>query len=179
MKKHLWNVVFVVLVVLLLIPQTGKPIKVFVNRLIAFSPSVEQVGDREVLDDYDWNLQSTTGELVNLADFKGKKIVINFWATWCPPCIAEMPSMQALYTSYQDDVVFLFVTNDEIERVKHFLKKENLNIPVYTSLSGAPDMLASSRLPTTYILNEAGEIVVEKTGSANWNSETIHQVLEQ
>ncbi len=177
-KKHWSNILFGVLIVLLFIPQSGRPIRVFVNRLFAFSPSIESNEDRDKLDTYNWKLVDLSGNQVDFNDFKGKKIVVNFWATWCPPCIAEMPSMQALYADYQDKVVFLFVTNDDNAAITKFLSKNNFDIPIYREVTAAPAVLQTNSLPTTYLINESGEIVINKTGAADWNTTKVRALLD-
>ena len=177
-KKHWSNILFGVLIVLLFIPQTGRPIRVFVNRLFAFSPSIESEGKRDQLDNYNWNLVDMEGKRVDFNQFKGKKILINFWATWCPPCIAEMPSMQALYDDYEDKVVFLFITNDEDAAISKFLSKHEYTFPIYREGSEAPKLLHTNSLPTTYLINETGEIVIDKTGAADWNTEKVRALLD-
>ncbi|AWV97068.1 TlpA family protein disulfide reductase [Arcticibacterium luteifluviistationis] len=177
-KKNYGNVLWGLFIVLLFIPQTGTPIKVFINRLIAFSPSVEAVEDRKTLEDYQWQLRDLDGRVVNFQEFKGKKVVVNFWATWCPPCIAEMPSMQALYNDYKDKAVFVFVTNDDREAIDKFISKRHFQIPIYQALSSAPALLEGNSLPTTYLIDESGAILIEKTGAADWNSDKVRALLE-
>lgn len=176
--KNWSNILFGLFILLLLIPQTGTPIKVFVNRLLAFSPGVESAEDRIVLQDYNWKLQDMHGQIVDFSDFKGKKVFVNFWATWCPPCIAEMPSMQALYADYQDKAVFVFVTNDDEVIVENFIDKYGYTFPIYKVVSAAPSELETDVLPTTYLINEKGEILIDKTGVADWNSKSVRELLD-
>lgn len=176
-KKNWSNILFGIFIVLLLVPQTGTPIKVFVNRLLAFSPGVESADDRVVLQEYNWQLQDMDGQVVDFKSFKDKKILVNFWATWCPPCIAEMPSMQALYEDYSDKVAFVFVTNDDRAVVAKFINKNGYTFPIYQAVSAAPSELESDALPTTYLINEKGEILIDKTGAANWNSKSVRELL--
>lgn len=177
-KKNWSTILLGTFISLLLIPQTGVPIKVFINRVIAFSPEVKNVNDRIVLQDFNWNLVDLNGKVLNLKEFQGKKVLINFWATWCPPCIAEMPSMQALYEDYNDKAVFIFVTNDERASIDKFIAKHHYTFPIYQPLSPAPTLLEGNSLPTTYLIDESGNILIKKTGSANWNSKKVRDLLE-
>jgi thiol-disulfide isomerase/thioredoxin len=177
-KKNWSNILFGVLIVLLLVPQTGRPIKVFVNRLLAFSPGVESADDIETLQDYNWKLRDLQGQLIDFKTFKGKKIVVNYWATWCPPCIAEMPSMQALHDDYKDKVAFVFVTNDDEDAIRKFMAKHDYTLPIYRAESDAPRLLETNSLPTTYLINETGEILINKTGAADWNSAEVRGLLD-
>ena len=177
-KKNWSNILFGVIIALLLIPHTGKPIKTALHRLIAFSPSVEDQEDVVSIQDYNWSLQDLQGNAFNFSDYKGKKILVNFWATWCPPCIAEMPSMQALYDDYKDKVVFVFVTNDDRPAIDKFMAKYDYTFPIVQPRTVAPTELQTNSLPTTYIINEKGEILVNKTGSADWNSDVVRGLLD-
>lgn len=177
-KKNWSTILLGTFISLLLIPQTGVPIKVFINRVIAFSPEVKNVNDRIILQDFNWNLVDLNGKVLNLKEFQGKKVLINFWATWCPPCIAEMPSMQALYEDYNDKAVFIFVTNDERASIDKFIAKHHYTFPIYQPLSPAPTLLEGNSLPTTYLIDESGNILIKKTGSANWNSKKVRDLLE-
>ncbi|MFT5884812.1 MAG: thiol-disulfide isomerase/thioredoxin [Arcticibacterium sp.] len=177
-KKNWGNILWGVFFVLILIPQTGTPIKVFINRLLAFSPSIEAQDDREILQDYDWLLRDMGGHTINLKDYKGKKIIINFWATWCPPCIAEMPSMQALYDDFGEETIFFFVTNDDKSAVEKFIKKHDYDFPIYQSLGQRPKALEGNSLPTTFLIDNNGGVLIHKVGSANWNSENVRALLE-
>ncbi|MFT5512206.1 MAG: thiol-disulfide isomerase/thioredoxin [Bacteroidia bacterium] len=176
-KKHWSNILFAIILVLLLIPQTGKPINIFVHRLIASSPTVKAPEKRIVLDSYDWVLEDESGTSVDFNSFKGKKIMVNFWATWCAPCVAEMPSMQALYDDYKNDVVFLFVTHDDKETVAKFMKSRDLNLPVYRAKTLRPEAFEGNSIPATYFINEKQEIVINKVGSADWNSEKVRELI--
>lgn len=162
-----------VLLALVLIPQTGTPIRVFVNRLISFSPSVINEEKRELLSDYNWPLQSIDGNQLNLSQSKNKVIVLNVWATWCPPCIAEMPSLQELYDEFKEEVDFYFVTYEDPEPVRRFLEKREYTIPVYFPRARAPEELESASLPTTFLIDQNGAILIRKVGAAKWASEKV------
>lgn len=161
----------------------GLPVRTTLIKGVAFittrifNPKIDQ-NERVKLNSYDWQLISLKKKVVNFDSFKGKVVVVNYWATWCPPCIAEMPSFEKLYTDYKKDVVFLFIANDDQYKVEQFIKKNKYKIPVYFMTSENPEELESSSLPTTYIINKSGEIVVEKVGAADWNSGTIRDILD-
>ena len=155
------------------------PIQVFLQRTISFSPSEILKEDRIVLKSYNLNLIDTTSKSLNLKQSKGSVILINYWATWCPPCIAEMPAMQNLYDLYGTQVDFYFVTNDDPKRVSNFLKKENYKLPVYFQAGKSPAILESNSLPTTFLFSKEGEIVMKKTGAARWNTSKVHHTIDK
>ncbi len=177
-KKQWSNILFGVFIVLMIVPQTRMPIQIFIQRFISFSPSEIAKEDRTTLKDYNWNLVTLNAERANLSQSEGKVILINFWATWCPPCVAEMPELQELYNKYGDKVDFYFITNEEPEKVKLFFDKKGYDMPMFFQIEKAPKALESSSLPTTYLISKTGEIVMRKTGAASWNSDSVHEVLE-
>ena len=179
LKKHWSNILFGVFVVLLIIPQTRMPIQVFVQRLISFSPSETAEDKRESLLDYQWTLLTLDSEEINFSQSQGKVVIVNFWATWCPPCVAEMPSFQKLYDDYGDKVDFYFVTSEKPDKVNRFLEKNNYSHPVYLQHFEAPEQLQSSVLPTTYVMSKNGKIVIDETGVADWNSKRIRELLDK
>ncbi|WGF92658.1 TlpA family protein disulfide reductase [Aequorivita marisscotiae] len=178
LKKNWSNVLFFTFLALLIIPQTRMPIQVFVQRLISFSPSEKTEAERETLQDYQWNLQLLNGKSVDFSKSKGKVVVVNFWATWCPPCVAEMPSFQKLYDSYGERVDFYFVTSEDSEKVHKFLQKNEYTLPVFIQQYKAPKQLESQALPTTYLISKTGEIVIDEEGAADWNSKKMRALLE-
>lgn len=176
-KKYWSDILFLVVVVLLVVPQTRMPILVFVQRVSSFSPAVIDKDDRVHMSDYDWNLRSLNGETVNFSNSKGKVVIVNFWATWCPPCVAEMPSMQSLYDKYNSTVDFYFVTNDDPQRVVRFLDDNDYDLPVFFESGPASEVLIARSLPTTFLISKQGEIMIRKTGAANWDSEIVNSLI--
>jgi len=183
-KKQIKNILFVVVLALLLIPQTRQPIQVFLNKGLAyFSPSIIDVEAQKHIDNYTWQLSTLKGEPYNFEAAKGNVVLINFWATWCPPCVAELPSMQDLYVDYKDRVVFLFVTNEGFETVAKFLNNKNYNLPVYNPVTEYPVFFNLKSIPRTFLIDKNGAVIIDKTGAANWNSDlvrtTINDLLKQ
>ena len=182
-KKNLSNIIFFGFVLLLFTPY-GLPIRTTLIKGMSFVTTqifnIElDKEDMKTLSSYNWKLVNGEGDIVNFESLEGKVIVVNFWATWCPPCIAEMPSFQKLYDAYKDDVIFLFVASDEENKVAKFLSKNDYTIPVYFEASNRPAEMQSNSLPTTYIINRNGEIVVDKTGAVDWNSNKVKELLDE
>ncbi len=179
LKKHWSNIIFFAFVALLILPQTRMPIQVFVQRLISFSASEKTEAERETLQDYNWNLKELNSEEINFSQSKGKVIIVNFWATWCPPCVAEMPSFQKLYASYGDKVDFYFVTSEEPEKIENFMEKNEYSFPIFIQKYEASKQLQSQVLPTTYVISKSGEIVIDEEGAADWNSNKMQTLLDK
>ena len=178
--KNQWsNIIFVVLILVLIIPQTRKPIQIFLNKTFSFSPSETTEENREKLASYDWVLEDKNRERYNFNEAEGEVVIINYWATWCPPCIAEMPSFQELYNDYQDRVSFLFISGEDHKTTANFLDKKELSLPSYRMLSQDPKPLEGYSLPTTYVIDRNGEIVIKKIGAADWNSRSFRTTLDK
>lgn len=179
LKKQWSNILFIIFLILLIIPQTRMPIQVFVQRIISFSPSEVKETKRETLENYQWTMLDLNRERVDFSASKNKVAVINMWATWCPPCVAEMPSFQKLYNDYGEKVDFYFITSEEVDRIERFMNKHNYNLPIYLQTHEAPEKLESRLLPTTFVISKSGEIVVKETGSADWNSKKTRNLLNR
>ncbi|NNJ83070.1 MAG: TlpA family protein disulfide reductase, partial [Flavobacteriaceae bacterium] len=99
-RKNWFNLLIVVFVGLLIVPHTSIPIKVFFQKLFMTSPSEVDASERKKLTSYQWELTGMNGSKIEFSDSKEKVVLLNLWATWCPPCLAELPSMQNLYSTY-------------------------------------------------------------------------------
>lgn len=177
-RTQLINIAIILLLALYFFTPIGFHAKVYLNRLISHNPVPVEERAQQFLEDYDFKLVNSKGNVVNLLDYKGEVIFINFWATWCPPCVAEMPGLQLLYNAYGEKVTFLFIARDKKEKVSNFITKKNYNLPVYFESGFTPKTLYSAALPTTFIIDKKGNIVVAETGSADWNSESVHILLD-
>jgi thiol-disulfide isomerase/thioredoxin len=112
-----------------------------------------------------------SGNVVDLGKLKGKVVFLNFWTTWCPPCQAEMPSIQKLYTQFKDDPDFVFLMVDadsKLLEAKKFMQKKNYSMPVYELASNIPEQLFKGTLPTTIVLDKKGRISFNEEGAANY-----------
>ncbi|MEB8330539.1 TlpA disulfide reductase family protein [Flavobacteriaceae bacterium KMM 6897] len=178
-SKNQWmNAALILGVILVLFTPIGFKIKVMASRLLSSSAAMVKAELQVPLDSYKWELKDTEMQSFDFENQKGKVILVNFWATWCAPCIAEMPSMQALYNDYGDRVAFMFVSNEEEQKVLDFIKRKNYDLPVYFPQTQEPKVLSSKVLPTTYIINKKGKIMVAETGATDWNSTATRKLLD-
>ncbi len=178
-KKQWINVALIIGLILILFTPVGFHARVFVGRLLSTSAAILKTELQLPVENYDWQLVDVTGNEFNFENTKGKVVLVNFWATWCPPCVAEMPSFQGLYDDYNDKVVFMLVAQDKVEKVSAFIAKKEYTLPVYYSKTEAPSVLSSKTIPTTYVINKEGKIIIAKTGVADWNSDKTRKMLDQ
>lgn len=131
--------------------------------------------DERLKASYDFVLTDFNQNEVPFEKFRNKPVFINFWATWCPPCIAEMPDIQKLYDEFEgSDVSFVMISLDkDPEKAKKFIERKNYTFPVYFLSTSIPDVYESSTIPTTFILSPKGEIVMQRKGMADYYNKTM------
>lgn len=118
------------------------------------------------------------GNVVSLSDFKGKRVLINYWSTWCMPCIKEMPSLVRAQEILKDEnYIFLFPTTDSLEKINEFNKKKNFPLQ-FLHYTASLDKLKIYALPATFIYNVEGELIKRIDGETEWDSEEIIDLLK-
>ena len=103
------------------------------------------------------------GKAWTLKDLKGKVVMLNFWATWCPPCRKEMPDLEALYKQFEPQgLVILGISDDDPEKVREFVQKQGTTYPVLLDAgSKVNELLHIQGIPKTFVYNREGKIVAE------------------
>lgn len=147
-----------------------------------FQPDVSDIGKVRSKPVEPVYFTDAGGQTVALADLKGKVVFINFWATWCPPCIAEMPSINGLYLKYRgsENVVFIMVDVDgKVAASSAFLKRRNLSLPLYIPASAIPAVYFSGSLPTTVILDKSGDIAFHHIGGADYSNVKVSALIDK
>lgn len=181
-KKISWSdVLFGIFVILLLIPQTRKPIQVGLNKakIMVWNPTIKHGSKIDLVKPFNYELIDLNGQLTNNKIGQGQPVILSYWATWCPPCVAELPSIQKLHNDFGNRVKFLLITSEEPEVVTEFKTKNSLEMPVYFPINEAPEVLQSSALPTNYLIDGDGNILIKETGAANWNSKKVRDLLNR
>lgn len=176
-RKNISNVIFIIAVLVLLYP----PSREWFMGKIAFSPSIKSEDKIEQLKSTNWQLKNIkTEEVVNFKDFENKVVFINFWATWCPPCRAEMPMIQDLYNTYNGKIEFVMVTNENWEKVNTYFTKNSYDLPAFNSLSTPPkNFTETNSIPASYLIDKKGQIRVSKVGAAKWNSNNMIDFIDK
>lgn len=123
-----------------------------------------------------------SGNRIDAANQRGKVVFINFWATWCPPCVAEMPTIDRLYQQYRDDnrVLFLMVDVDgQYEKSIQFMKSRNLSLPVHVPNGNIPTEWLGNSIPTTIILDKQGRVAARREGMADYGRPEVAEFLDK
>ena len=130
--------------------------------------------------DFSMNLINSKGEEVTMEQYRGKTIFINIWATWCPPCIAEMPSINAMYKDIDHDKIeVLMVSFDQkFEKAVEFKDQKKFDFEVYRIDGRVPQMYNSQSIPTTYIIDSKGDLVFTHMGMADYNRKDFKEFLK-
>jgi thiol-disulfide isomerase/thioredoxin len=179
-KFSVSNILLLVFLALLLIPQTRTPIQVAVNKvkILVLSPSAMDEDEQTQLQPFNYKVKDLNGTSNVVEIGKGRVVFVSYWATWCPPCIAELPSIQKLYADYADKMDFMLLTNEDQAVVLLFLEKKGYKLPVYSPLIETPEALYETSIPTNYIIDAKGRIIVKETGASNWDSPKIRMLLD-
>lgn len=129
-----------------------------------------------------FTVRNLKGQRVQLADYQGKVVILNLWATWCGPCRVEMPGMENLYRRYRSqDFEILAVSLDKgaDDEVQKFTTEYQLSFPVLLDAERQVESLYNTfTIPTTYVIDKNGVVVAEVDGAKNWESEETFKALD-
>jgi len=183
-RKHGFSTLMGISIVIMLVSPDAKS---FVLRQLMltglFNASIDQeTSETSDLSAIDFDFEDHKGNIQNTASLRGKVVFINFWASWCPPCRAEFPSIDALYSAYKNNpsISFVMVNEDnDISKAYKYLQKENYAIPFYKAVGNVPEEIYSGTLPTTVVLDKDGKIRLYHTGFANYASEKFMRQIEE
>ena len=123
---------------------------------------------------FDWNVTPIGGKIVPFSSFKGKTIFLNFWATWCGPCVYELPKIQRLYEKTKGKGVEIMVISwEEPDRVRRYMENAHYTFPVYTFVRPAPASYKSEGIPVTFIISPEGKVVHQHLDPDNWDHDVF------
>ena len=183
-KKKIFSIVtdflFVIFIVLLIIPGTRKEVSSFFIRMVSLPPSELSSDDQFIINNpsRNWQFYDLNGNTISLSTLNDKPVFLNFWATWCPPCIGELPGIADLHTEYKDKIHFVLVSNEPPDKVNDFAKKhgyEDLSFYIHTN---TPSDFATQSIPATFLISKEGKVVINKKGAARWNSGKMKKIID-
>ncbi len=151
----------------------------------AMAAELESIGvqaiSREIKAEQ-FSLATLGGPTQTLEDYSGRMVLLNFWATWCAPCVMEMPSMQTLYDTFQDQGLDVVAVNVQENRdiVAAFIEEHGLSFPVLLDTSGRTTSSYAVRgLPTSYLIDRRGNLIGMKVGFHLWDEPEILATFER
>lgn len=128
-----------------------------------------------------FHMVDLNGNSVSFESLRGKPVFLNIWATWCPPCVAEMPNIQSLYNKVDTDkIAFVMLSVDKggSEKVKKFIDRKGYTFPVYQAAGPLPQEFYSQAIPTTFIISPEGKIVARQEGMATYDTQEVRDFLQ-
>jgi len=142
-----------------------------------------QVALEDNLPAPDFTFPGLDGKMVSLADYRGKVVLVNIWATWCKPCVDEMPSMEKLYRNFKgQDFEILAVSIDApgLKAVAPFMKKYNLTFPALIDSEGAiKTVYGITGVPESFIIDKQGILIKKIVGPVNWATPNIFRFFSE
>ena len=200
-SKKLYSIIIILIIILSFLSykynDTNKQLEkykgyykdlsvMYLNEVID-APELKKPSSREMkvtTIDFESNMlqfSDLEDNIFSIQNFKGKNLFINYWATWCNPCLAEMPYMAELYERYKDeeDIIFLYLSREKLETIKDYIPKDESlqQLPIYKIVTD-DEFFATSGIPTTFIVNSDGEVIVKDLGTAFWNDESVFKFID-
>lgn len=126
-----------------------------------------------------FTVQDVNGRPVNLQSLKGKKVFVNLWASWCPPCRREMPSIEKLAKAVdKNKVAFVLLSlDDNFDKAKAFAKRQQLSLPIYYPAEALPALFNVQSIPTTFLFDEEGKLFQRTDGGDDYDTEAYRKLL--
>ncbi|MBS2210056.1 TlpA family protein disulfide reductase [Carboxylicivirga mesophila] len=182
-KKTIFGIVFdflfTALLIAMIFPASRKVVQSTIIRYSMFQPRESKDITYLSDGDYNWHIEDMEGNVIQLSELKGEVLFINFWATWCPPCIAEMPSIQRLYDEYKDKMAFILVSKESKSILQEFIKAKGYTFPVYVLRSREPDVFTSRSIPASFLVSPEGQLMMKKQGAARWDGDKVKALIDE
>ncbi|TXN34298.1 TlpA family protein disulfide reductase [Flagellimonas hymeniacidonis] len=177
-KKTILNIAVMLFILSFFVTPMGHYGKILLNKLFSFSPPVIEEANREKITDYDWKLKDAEWNFFNFEKSKGKVVFINLWASWRLPCEAELASVQKMYDKYQGKMDFYIITNENRPPVEAFMKKHGFTFPVTYLIIGEKTPINPDEVPSSYLIDKSGNIVIYKQKIADWATSKVYNLLD-
>jgi thiol-disulfide isomerase/thioredoxin len=178
LRKQWLNIILAGFILLMLF---YTPAKVFMLQRLMDTGLFNASANKELVKAAPMIFKTKDGELISTETLKGKIVFINFWATWCPPCLAEMSSIQNLYDRFRNDKRVVFIMADVDHKLiesTNFLSKRSIDLPVYEPHTLPGDALYNGTLPTTVIIDKQGMVLLHHSGLGRYDTPSIMNLLE-
>lgn len=150
---------------------------------------LETLGGRTELEDHGdvpggWTLRpvsetassEASGESIRFEELQDGPVVVNKWATWCPPCVEEIGSLQSLHGRSREETSIVLVSEEDVETVRRFVEKRGVSVPMYVT-DEMPAALEGKTIPRTYVVKADREVVYRHVGAADWSADRVYRFL--
>ena len=175
LKRHFLLYLLLIILVAVVIYRVQTPVDSQVK-------IKSQVGLEVGMQAPDFTLRNLNGNLEGLSEFKDQVVVLNFWATWCAPCLEEMPAFETLYRRYRSQgltVIAVSLDKGNTSKVEKFVDEHSLTFPVLLDLDGIAERIYPSfTIPFTYVIDKKGRIAARVDGAKNWSSNETFAALD-
>jgi thiol-disulfide isomerase/thioredoxin len=181
-KKTIVNAIVALLFVIVLFVPAAKAMVIRgLLEIGLFNPSITPNAKAVKVGLADIKFKDAQGKIISLADCKGKVVFLNFWAIWCPPCLAEMPAINKFYEQFKkEDIIFIMVDADgNFAKSQAYMDRKIYQLPIYTLASDIPKSIFKGSLPTTVVFDKEGRISFQGEGAANYSSEKFTGFIEK
>ena len=183
LRKRVFDILFVgFLFLMILFPDIRTPVMGFAQRLFLqtglFNANTKKAVTDEVFNYY-LPLVDISGSRLVSDTLRGKPLFINVWATWCPPCLAEMPDIERLYQELGEDITFIMISVDRNpQKAKNWTEKKQYSFPIYFVEESLPPSLSYEAIPTTWVIGSKGIIHYRHEGMAQYNTKMFKEFLQ-
>lgn len=189
-RSNITTVLMLIFVLAILIsPQFKGIIIQGLMKIGLFQPSIPEQSDQasypvlaSAETGEDIQFEDEEGKIIRLIDLKGKVVFVNFWATWCPPCIAEMPSINKLKDKFKDNpnIVFIMLDMDsDLKKSLKFMERKKYDLDVYIPASQISGDYFQGALPTTLLFDKTGRLVFKDEGVADYSNSEFEEFLKK
>jgi len=180
--KKVLNYLLIAFLIFIIVSPNGKAwvLRQFIS-VGLFKAEIKKDAVKDFLNNSSFSFTDSKGNINNTSMLQGKVVFINFWASWCPPCRAEMPSINDLYKKLQSDTNFVFLSineDDDKSKANAYLENNDFSFPIFYASGNVPGEIFAGTLPTTIVLSKQGRIVLKHEGLAGYNTDSFISQLK-
>lgn len=181
--KRVFNYLLIAFLIFIIVSPNGKAwvLRQFIS-VGLFKAEIKKDAVKDLPGNSSFAFTDSNGNTKNTSMLKGKVVFINFWTSWCPPCRAEMPSINELYKKLQSDTNFVILSineDDDKSKADAYLEDNHFTFPIFYASGNVPPDIFAGTLPTTIVLNKQGKIVLRHEGLGGYDSDTFIRQLNE